>query len=210
VATLAYERFLNFIESVGPERMDGLDHSCFEEMTTKEKAQSFDYLLKEFEHGSCKAVDGLRVLAGSKIFNLFLCRMDALREVDAITEQRLSLSDSLWQLSGDIQYQDDMIKMLEHQNKFVRAGALAALGQTPTTPELLKRLENTCLDDSSELVIMAAAQQLLKRYGYLWYDRGRTGSYRSTYRQLISEDNDEKKLALSQIKNHHGCNGTLF
>jgi hypothetical protein len=169
-------------------------------MTAKEKKQSFDYLLKEFERGSCEAVDGLKALAGSEIFDLFLCRMVALREVDAITEQRLSLSVILWQWSGDMQYQDDMIKMLAHRNKFVRAGALSALGQTPTTQRLLRRLENVCLKDSAELVVMAAAQQLLKRYGYSWYDRGRTGSYRSIYRQLVSEDNDEKESALSQIK----------
>jgi hypothetical protein len=210
MATSAYEQFLNFFESVGPERMDGLDHSFFKEMTENEKQQSFDYLVREIEQGGCEAVDGLKALGGPEIIDVFLCRMDALRKADAITEQRLSLSVSLWQLSGDLQYQKDMIKMLGHQNKFVRAGALSALGQTPTTPELLRRLENICLEDSAELVVMAAAQQLLKRYGYSWYDRSRAGSYRSIYRQMISEDNDEKKSALSRIKSHQCCNGTLF
>lgn len=197
--TLAYERFLNYFKKMGRERIDGLDRSYFEGMTNQEKDKSFDFLLKEFQSGSSEAVEGLRAHSGEKILNLFLDRIAELRDKASLIEQRLSLSVSLWQMSGDIQYQDDMIEMLEHQDEFIRAFALSALDQTPTSVKLVRRLEKICIEESTELIVQAAAQQLLKRHGITLYDRDKADSYRSIYKQLKSGDIDEIKLGLSKL-----------
>lgn len=187
--------------------MNALDRSCIEEMPEKGKEQSFDHLLEELKNGSCEAVNDLQSLAREKIFNVFLNRIEELRKSDSIAEQRLSLSIALWKLSGDIEYQDDMIKMLEHQDKFVRASALSALEPIPTTSKLLERLEKLFLEESAELVIMAVVQQLLRRYGYSVYHRNKAKNYRSLYRQLTSEDISEKQSALSNLKKCYGGSG---
>jgi hypothetical protein len=187
--------------------MNATDRSCFEKIPEKGKELSFDHLLEELKNGSCEAVGGLRSLAGEKIFDVFLNRIEELRKADSIAEQRLSLSVALWKWSGDIRYQDDMIRMLEHQDKFVRASALSALEPIPTTSKLLKRLETLFLEESAELVIMAAVQQLLRRYGFSVYDRNKARNYRSLYRQLTSEDINEKQSALSILKKCYGCGG---
>ena len=200
MAATAYERFLNFFKSAGRERLDGLDRSYFDGMPDNEKERAFDYLLKEFQSGSSEAVDGLQALSGRKIYDVFMNKIIELRKSKSITEQRLSLSISLWQMSGDVQYQDDMIDMLEHPNEFVRAGALSALEQTPTTSRLIKRLEKILFEDPAELIIMAAAQQLLRQHGLSLDDNKQADSYKSIYKQLKSEDINEKKLGLSILK----------
>jgi hypothetical protein len=200
MATLAYEKLINFFKSVGHERLDGLDSTYFEGMTEQEKKKSYDFLIEKFRNGSSEAVDGLQALVGSKVYEIFLDRITELRKTNSITEQRLSLSVSLWLLSNDLQYQDDMIKMLEHRNEYVRASALSALEKTPTTSKLIDRLERICYEDTADLIVQASAQQLLKRYGFSLKDKDKADIYRSMYRQLKSKNIDEKKLALSTLK----------
>lgn len=198
--TSAYERFLNFFNSMNRERLDGLDNSYFEGMNEKEKRKSYDFLIKLFEEGSSEAVGGLQALLGPKAYDLFINRIRELRKKNAISEQRLSLSIALWQTSKDIQYQSDMLELLRHQNEFVRASALSALSLTPDTPELLKELEEVCLKESEDLIVKSAAQQLLKRHGLTPDNKNKADEFRYFYRRLKSGDMNERKLAICELR----------
>lgn len=200
MVTMAYKRLVSFFESMGRERLDRLDRSYFEGMTEEEKKQSYTFLIKKFNDGSAEAVEGLEALKGPKMYDVFIERISGLRSEEALSEQRLSLSVCLWRLSGDIQYQDDMLKMLGHQNEFVRAGALSALEDTPVTSQLLAKLEHVCLNESSDLNVKSAAQQLLKRYGIHLNDEDKADVFRSIYRQLKSDKADMKIKGLSHLK----------
>lgn len=198
----AYKKFLGFFESMGKERLDGLDNSYFKEMSKEEKSEAFIFLKEKLHAGSDEAIRGLWILSEQMAYPELKSRYDYLEKNDNLHKQMLTLAYYLYLYDKDNKYLFNITFFLYDNDKYVRLSALSFLNQTEKTNIVLTELENVFLNDKDANVSYSACRQLLEAYGISKGDPATENVYKKHIAEFLSSDRVKRNNALKWLKSN--------
>ena len=195
-----YKKLLDFFESMGKERLDGIDNSFFKEMSEDEKSEAFLFLKEKIHRGSDEAIRGLWILSEQKAYPELKSRYDYLEKKGKMHQQMLTLAYYLYLYGKEEKYQLNITSFLHDDDKYVRLSALSFLNQTEKTYVVLAELENVFLNDNDANVSYSACRQLLEGYGISKGDPATENVYKKHIAEFLSSDREKRNGALKWLK----------
>lgn len=191
----AYQNFLDFFSMHNKERLDGLSYSYFTAMTAEERGKAFDFLLSMVEsggdeesvHGLFRA-DPVRAVAPVK---------HLLESNGLIGEAQIAAAWNLWEIEPDDNLLSIFINFMSSPDEKLREKA-AYYVPPKFTNELKLSLQGMIRTETRRLNCVNAVNKLLDCYGVTKESVGEE-NYLSIYRELRSENLNNKELAFKQL-----------
>jgi hypothetical protein len=192
----AYQRFIEFFDLVGPQRLDGLDASYFDPMSAEERAQAYDYLLARVQTGgSEESINGL-FLADER--RALIDATDLLEAGRLRPKAEILAAWNIFRLTKDVAMMAYFAKALSNAKADVRGAAAYWAPASAPTHALIKGLQGMIQAETAELPMIHAVNKLLECHG-VTKETVDSSEYKLYYRGLWSDDPTTKTATFSML-----------
>jgi len=152
--TSTYQCFLNFFQLTGTQRLDGLDTSCFESMTTDERRQAYDLLWSKVEKGGTdESINGLFLADETRAVVDVTLLLDAGR---LRAQAEVLAAWNIYRLTKDVAMMAHFARRLSDQSAEVRGSAAYYAPAAAPTHSLVKGLQGMILTETERLPLIHA------------------------------------------------------
>lgn len=195
--TSTYQRFLDFFQLTGTQRLDGLDASYFEAMTADERRQAYDLLWSKVEKGGTdESVNGLFLVDETRA----VVEVTPLLDAGRLRPQAEVLAAwNIHRLTKDVAMVAHFARRLLDQSAKVRGSAAYYAPEAAPTHSLIKGLQGMVLTETEGLPLIHALNKLLQCHGITETSVDKK-SYLDIYRGLRSDD-AQTKIATFDLLN---------
>jgi len=182
--TSPYQRFIDFFELRGTERLDGLDASYFEPMTLDERRRAYDLLWAKVEKGGTdESVNGLFLADEERA----VADVTPLLEGGRLRPQAEVLAAwNIYRLTKDAAMVAYFARRLSDPSAEVRGNAAYYAPAAAPTQSLIKGLQGMVLTETERLPLIHALNKLLECHGVTETSIDKT-TYIKLYRGLRAD-----------------------
>lgn len=187
--TSAYQRFLDFFQLAGTQRLDGLDASYFESMTPDERRQAYDLLWSKVERGGTdESVNGLFLADEARAVVDVTPLLD---EGHLRPQAEVLAAWNIYRLTKDVAMVAHFARRLSDPSAEVRGSAAYYAPAAAPTHSLVNGLQGMVLTETERLPLIHALNKLLECHGITETSIDKK-SYLNLYRGLRSDDTQTK------------------
>lgn len=192
----AYQRFLDFFELRGTERLDGLDASYFEPMTSDERERAYDLLWTKVERGGTEeSVNGL-FLANER---RAVSEVTPLLEGGKLRPQAgIIAARNIYLVTKDVGMVAYFVKYMKDDNAEVRGNAAYYAPASASTQSLIVGLQGMVLTETERLPLIHAINKLLECHGVSEASVGKK-VHDNLYRGLRADDTGAKNATFALL-----------
>lgn len=165
------ERFYQFFQKDGSERLHGLDESYFRDLSPIEKEEAWNFLSKR-SRLTDEIVSGLFLLDKKRALDLFkifslnpLEKSSYAAERKAIERARLTLLHYINRIQPEVEYSNQMVRFSTSEFEEVRNLFATALPDQYTTREKLNALKSMIFTETDEFVLGSAIMKFMAIHG---------------------------------------------
>jgi len=196
-------RLYKFFDTYGSERLSGLDHSYFSNLSPTEKVQAWDFLLDGFPD-SVDNITGLYLLDKTRAIEQFKMALaapapaseyPAERRADQIN--RLLMLRYVTNFDSDPRYVAMLPEFARSEFEEVRAQFAQSISSNNATADVVKALKGMIFTETERIPVASAIMALMELHG-VSYDRNNP-DHRSIYRSLRSGDPGDKLAGMDRL-----------
>lgn len=197
-------RIVEFFNKTGPERLNGLDSSYFNDLTPDEKRSAWIFLEKNFKESEDQII-GMYLLDPQQAVAAFKIELEKEPEQSPFAATRSVIEACRVTMLQFVCADSPNSKALKQLASYcrsvfpnVRAKAAQALPFTPTSMEAVSALEGILFTETDRLALASATEKFLAIFGFKLDIANPT--YKSLYLKLRGDDLADKKRAIEYVK----------
>ena len=198
------KRFYDFFDSTGAERLAGLDHSYFVDLSSSEKEEAWNFLKDGFA-GASERINGLYIFDPTQAVELFkqaialpVGTSSYAAERQALESNRLLMLKYICNVEPDEKNIAEISKFADSQFPQVRAQMAQALPAAKITPPGVEALKKLIFTEVERIPLSSAISKFMLVHG-MNYDMDDM-EYKSLYLSLKSESPQDKLSAMRRLE----------
>lgn len=200
----ALRRFYDFFETYGAERLNGLNESHFDSLTSSEREEVWKFLAKDVAQSE-ESIKGLYLLNKDRAIEFFkevvtapMKASEYSAERKELEVSRLSLLAYINSVEPDEKYVNAMCEFADSEFEDVRGLFARSLPIGQVTPDAVHALEKMIFTEVERVPLASAITKFMAIHG-MDFDMD-DSLYDSIYRSLRSDDPKEKMAAIRRLK----------